>query len=46
MFFSIDDEVFRRLPALCVGVVLAEGIDGMGEHPAVEALLGRGRAAR
>ena len=40
MFFSIDDEVFGKLPALFVGVVLAEGVDGMGEHPAVEALLG------
>ncbi|MBE5023497.1 hypothetical protein INF26_01340 [Olsenella sp. DSM 107455] len=39
MFFSIDDEVFGRLPALCVGVVLAEGVDGTGEHPAVDALL-------
>lgn len=39
MFFSIDDEVFRRLPALCVGVVLAEGIDGTGARPAVDALL-------
>ena len=39
MFFSIDDEVFRRLPSLCVGVVLAEGVDGMGAHPAVDALL-------
>ena len=40
MFFSIDDEVFGKLPALFGGVVLAEGVDGMGEHPAVEALLG------
>lgn len=39
MFFSIDDEVFGRLPVLCVGVVLAEGVDGTGEHPAVDALL-------
>ena len=39
MFFSIDDEVFGRLPALCVGMVLAEGVDGMGARPAVDALL-------
>ena len=39
MFFSIDDEVFRGLPALCVGVVLAEGVNGTGAHPAVDALL-------
>ena len=39
MFFSIDGEVFRRLPALCVGVVLAEGVHGTGAHPAVGALL-------
>ena len=40
MVFSIDATVFGTLPALCVGVVTAEGIDNTTAHvPAIDALL-------
>lgn len=40
MVFSIDAAVFDALPALCVGVVTAEGFDNSAESvPAIDALL-------
>lgn len=37
--FSIAEEVFSVLPSLCVGLVVAEGIDNTGDHPEVDAML-------
>lgn len=40
MVFSIDEAVFDALPALCVGVVVAEGVDNSAERvPTIDALL-------
>lgn len=40
MVFSIDAAVFDALPALCVGVVTAEGFDNSAESvPAIDSLL-------
>lgn len=41
MVFSIDEAVFDALPALCVGVVVAENVDNSAARvPAIDALLG------
>lgn len=38
MRFTIDPEVFRTLPTVCIGVVAARDIDNAREVPAIEAL--------
>ncbi len=39
MIFSLDQAVLDRLPTLCVGLVVARGIDNTGSKPEVDALL-------
>ena len=41
MKFVIEKEIFDALPAMCVGVVAAKGVDNSREYPAIEALLDR-----
>ena len=36
---TIDAEVFERLPNLCLGVIIAKGIDNTPERPEVERML-------
>ncbi len=33
--FTVEEEVFERLPDYCLGVVIAEGIDNRGAQPAI-----------
>lgn len=42
MKFVIEPDVFEKLPAYCVGVVTAKGIDNTGAHPEIETLLDEG----
>ena len=39
MKFKIEPTVFDKLPAYCVGVVTAKGIDNSGAHPEIEQAL-------
>ncbi len=39
MDFVIEKRVFEALPALCVGVVAAKGIDNSKPHPVIEKML-------
>lgn len=39
MRFIVEEKVFEALPDMCVGVVVAKGVDNSGERPAVAALL-------
>ena len=39
MKFIIKDEIFKVLPDLCVGVVVAKGVDNHGKYPEIDALL-------
>ena len=39
MNFVIEDSVFQVLPTLCVGVVVAKGIDNGRSYPEIDALL-------
>jgi len=46
MYYRIADEVFEKLPDLCVGVVVARGLDNHRQYPAVAELLQAGIAQR
>ena len=37
--FAIGDAVFERLPDLCVGIVVARGIDNSHEYPEIDRML-------
>lgn len=39
MYFSVEKEIFDRLPNACFGVVMAKGIDNRKEYPEIERLL-------
>ncbi|MBO5497540.1 MAG: hypothetical protein J5967_09070 [Oscillospiraceae bacterium] len=39
MRFVVEEKVFEALPDMCVGVVMAKGVDNSGENAAVSALL-------
>ncbi len=42
MKFIVEDGVFKVLPNLCIGVVVAKGIDNHNTHPEIDSLLERG----
>ena len=46
MFYRIADEVFEKLPDLCVGVVVARGLDNHRRYPHVAEMLHAGIAQR
>ncbi|MBE0461164.1 MAG: hypothetical protein IBX60_05980 [Candidatus Aminicenantes bacterium] len=39
MKFQIDSEIFKSFPGVCLGVVVAKGIDNTGENPEVLSLI-------
>lgn len=39
MKFKIDDKIFEKFPSLNIGVVIAKGIDNVGESPGIFSLL-------
>jgi DNA/RNA-binding domain of Phe-tRNA-synthetase-like protein len=41
MNFTVEKEIFDALPAMCVGVVVAKGINNRGAYPEIDALLDR-----
>ena len=41
MNFVIEKEIFQALPDMCVGVVVAKGVDNSKSCPAIEELLNR-----
>lgn len=46
MFYRISEEVFEKLPDLCVGVVVVRGLDNHRRYPEVAELLRAGIAER
>ena len=45
MNFKIENDIFAALPTMCVGVVVAKGIDNRKAHPAIEAMLNTAASA-
>jgi len=46
MFYRIADEVFEKLPDMCVGVVVVRGVDNRVRYPQIAELLRNGIAER
>ncbi len=41
MFFKVDSEVFEKVPNLCIGAVIVEGVDNKNSSEAIDELLSR-----
>ncbi len=41
MFFKVDSEVFEKVPNLCIGAVIVEGVDNKNRYEAIDELLSR-----
>ncbi len=41
MFFKVDSEVFEKVPNLCIGAVIVEGVDNKNSSEAIDDLLSR-----
>ena len=46
MFYRIADEVFEKLPDMCVGVVVVRGLDNHSQYPRIAELLHAGIGER
>ncbi len=41
MFFKVDSEIFKKIPNLCIGAVIVEGVDNKNSCEAIDELLSR-----
>lgn len=41
MFFKVDSEVFEKVPNLCIGAVIVEGVDNKNRYESIDELLSR-----